>query len=393
VSASPTARRVAGGAAEASEPTFPGVSLPWEDGVGSSTRQAWPATAFIRTLSAYLTTVLPSVERQLAGWRSHADRIPDPTLRRLALDALGKRGNMRGAALLAVLSPGASRAATTRALVSFQCAYNYLDILAEQPSADPVGNGRRLHAALLAALDTSAPCLDWYESNDRREDGYLVGMVEACRAAVGALPSYGLVRNPLLESAARIVDFQALNLGEAQGSCELLERWGSKHTPPASGLAWWETAAAGGSSLGVHALVGLAARPELGLAEVATVERGYFPWIGALHSLLDSAVDVAEDRREGQRNLLGHYSSIEHAQSRIRLLAEVATSQARALGSQHRHEVILSAMIGYYLSALPASDPAMRGLAREVISAAGPMSGVALRLLGTARPFSHLVNR
>jgi hypothetical protein len=126
---------------------------------------------------------------------------------------------------------------------------------------------------------------------------------------------------------------------------------------------------------------------------VATVERGYFPWIGALHSLLDSAVDVAEDRREGQRNLLGHYSSIEHAQSRIRLLAEVATSQARALGSQHRHEVILSAMIGYYLSALPASDPAMRGLAREVISAAGPMSGVALRLLGTARPFSHLVNR
>jgi tetraprenyl-beta-curcumene synthase len=393
MSSSTTARPAARGSGESSEHTFPGVSRARAHAADSDTRQAWPVAAFIQTLSAYATTVVPSVERQLAGWRSHADRIPDAALRRLALEALSKRGNMRGAALLAVLSPRKSRAAATRALVSFQSAYNYLDILAEQPSADPVGNGRRLHSALLAALDTGAPCIDWYALNDQREDGYLLRMIEACRAAVGALPSYELVRGPLLESTSRIIDFQALNLGEAQGGCELLERWGTEQTPAGSGLAWWETAAAGGSSLGVHALIGLAGSPELGRAEIEAVEHAYFPWIGALHSLLDSTVDIAEDRREGQRNLLGHYPSLEQAELRIARLAERAAAEASALGAQRRHEVILAAMVGYYLSAPQASDLDTSGLAQSVTTAAGPMSAAALRLLGAVRPLVRLSGR
>jgi tetraprenyl-beta-curcumene synthase len=357
-------------------------------------RQARLAAAFVRTLAAYSGTILPSVARELARWRSEACGIPDPALRLGALEALKKRGNMQGAALFAMLAPRTGRTEATRALVSFQGAYNYLDILAERPNADPVGNGQRLHAALMAALDPGAPPTDYYALNVHYEDrGYLTRMVETCRAAVSALPSYELVRESLLVSARRIVDFQSFNLGELQGGPELLESWGREHTPSGSGLSWWETAAAGGSSLGVHALIGLAASPQLGLAEIGAVERAYFPWIGALHSLLDSTVDIAEDRRDRQRNLLGYYASLEQAELRLAQLAERATAEARGLHGGRRHEVVLAAMVGYYLSAPQASDLDRRELARSVTSAAGPLSSVALKLLGLARPLARLVRR
>src|SRR6185312_9044343 len=102
------------------------------------------AATFTATVVRYLTTVLPVVTRELRHWHAQASAIPDPTLRANALEALGKRGNMEGAALFAVLAPRSHRRLSVRALVAFQTAYNYLDMLAEQPSADPVANGAQL---------------------------------------------------------------------------------------------------------------------------------------------------------------------------------------------------------------------------------------------------------
>ena len=63
-------------------------------------------------------------------------------LRQLALDALDKRGNIEGAAAFAAFVPLARRAKATRATSAFQAAYNLLDMLGEQPSPDPVRDGR-----------------------------------------------------------------------------------------------------------------------------------------------------------------------------------------------------------------------------------------------------------
>ena len=55
-------------------------------------------------------------------------------------------------------------------MVAFQTAYNYLDLLTEQLGPDPAANARRLHEALLVALDPAAAHLDYYEYNAQHDD-------------------------------------------------------------------------------------------------------------------------------------------------------------------------------------------------------------------------------
>jgi tetraprenyl-beta-curcumene synthase len=186
-------------------------------------------------------------------------------------------------------------------------------------------------------------------------------------------------------AAARIVEFQSLNLGERQGDYDGLERWAREQTPRDSGLRWWGSAAACGSSLGVHALIGLAAQPRPSRERIAAVAAAYHPWIGALHSLLDSLVDIDEDRREGQRNLLSYYACSDQASARLAQLAERAREQARNLADARHHEVILAAMTSHYLAAPTARAREARSIARAVADAAGPLTKSALCLFRAAR--------
>jgi tetraprenyl-beta-curcumene synthase len=349
--------------------------------------------AFCSTVGGYLTSVLPRAMRELGRWRRRASAIPDPVLRSLALDALSKRGNMEGAALFALLAPRRRRAETVRALVAFQTAYNYLDALAEQPSADPVANGRRLHLALLVALDPAATHPDYYALNPQREDdAFLAELVDTCRTALATLPSHDAVAAGAWAAAARIVAFQSLNLTEAQGGHEGLERWARRQTPSYSGLRWWETAAAGGSSLAVHAFIALAAKPDVHEREVEAIQAAYFPSIGALHSLLDSLADVAEDERAGQCNLLSYHGSPEQAALAMTIHARRAVAAARGLPDGVRHEVILTAMATYYLSSPEAATPYARTIADGVAGALGPLVAPALVLFKARRAVASLMH-
>ena len=298
---------------------------------------------------------------------------------------------MQGAALFAVLAPRALRPETVRALVAFQAAYNYLDTLAEQQSAHPVENARRLHRALLVAVDPDIPHEDYYARHPQREDGgYLLEMVECCRASIRVLPSYPQVTRSVQAAAGRIVAFQSLSCDGFEGEYDRLERWARAQAPRESGLRWWESAAAGGSSLGVHVLIGLSARAELEPGEVAAVDHAYFPWIGALHSLLDSVVDVAEDARGGQHNLISHYASQAHAAARLSFLEGRARSATRTLASGYQHEAILTAMECHYLSALEASSPDVVAVADGVAVSAGALSRPVLAMFRAWRRASRL---
>lgn len=342
--------------------------------------------AFCSTVTRYLISVLPRVRRELADLHARACAIPDETLRSLALDALAKRGNMEGAALFAVLAPRAHRATTVRALVAFQAAYNYLDALAEQPSADPPSNGRRLHEALLVAIEPATAHADYYAHHPQGEDGgYLIELVERCRSAFLTLPSHAKVSASAWAAAARIVTFQSFNLTREQGGHDELERWARAQTPPGSGLRWWQTAAAGGSSLAVHALIATAADAEASAIEVAAIEAAYAPWICALHSLLDSLVDIEEDRRAGQRNLLGYHDSPEQVAFALKVLALQAAATAHGLPDAPAHEAILAAMVAYYLSSPALATPAARSAGANVAGAVGPLVSPALSLFRARR--------
>ncbi|HSZ12436.1 MAG TPA: DUF2600 family protein [Solirubrobacteraceae bacterium] len=343
-------------------------------------------------VARYLTSVLPLVRRELAHWRAQARQIPDEALRAHAIEGLSKRGNMEGAALFAVLAPAPRRRETVRALVAFQTAYNYLDTLGEQPSADPVANGRALHRALLDALDPAATRHpDYYTLHPQHEDGgFLVGLLDSCRTAFAALPSHTVVASAATAAAERIVAFQSLNLTERQGGHEALEQWARGQSRACAGLHWWQTAGAGGSSLAVHALIATAADPDAQQRDVAAIEAAYVPWICALHSLLDSLVDVAEDERAGHRNLLSYHASREQAASAMKILAQRATDAAGSLPDELHHRVILTAMAGYYLSSPAARTPYARDIAAGVAAALGPLLPRALVLFKARRALTRL---
>lgn len=344
------------------------------------------AVEFASTALVYAFVIRPTLKRELAHWHTRAGEIPDPTLRRNAHVALAKRGNMEGAALFAVLAPRASRASVVRMLVALQMAYTYLDVLGEQPSADPVADGRQLHSALLAALEPGSPHQDYYACHPRGEDGsFLVDLLGTCRTGVDALPSFEQAGSVARAAIARIIEFQSLNVGERHSSDEALERWASTQPASGDGLHWWETAAAGGSSLLLYATLALAADPELDVEAVRAIECAYHPAVGALHSLLDGLVDVAEDERAGQCNLLRYYPCPQEVDRRLAELAERARSQMRDLAAGRWHEVMLSLMVSHYLSAHELTTPESRATARRVSIAAGSPTSLMLMLFRGAR--------
>jgi tetraprenyl-beta-curcumene synthase len=349
---------------------------------------------FTDTVTCYLAQILPQVTWELAHWRTRAAEIPNEQLRRTAGEALAKQGNIEGAALFATLAPPAHRRGTVRALIAFQSAYNYLDALSELPSEEPVVNADQLHQALLTALHPGASHPDYYAHNpDRGDGGYLIAVLDACRHALAGLPSFPAVALTARAAAARILDFQALNLSERQGGHDALKRWAREVTPAGSGLEWWETAAAAGSSLAVHALIAAAADPHLDRWDAREIDAAYFPSLGALHSLLDSLVDRVEDHESARRCLLDYYLAPADAAVRLEALAIRGAEAIELLPNAHAHRVIATAMCSYYLSAPQCDTAEAHTIAKRLTAALGLPLSVAILMFRSRRLLHTLTHR
>jgi tetraprenyl-beta-curcumene synthase len=347
-------------------------------GLGECVRYAG---AFVFAAVRYWTAVFPRAAVELRRWRRRAALITDPTLRRLALEALDKRGNIEGAAAFATFVPWRQQRMATRALVAFQAAYNHVDLLAEQPHKDPVAHARCLHQALLVALDPAAAQPDYYVLDcDHDDGGYLAEIVERCRVALHQLPAHGAVAAPIRRAGANVVAFQSLSLGGR----EQFEHWARAQAAD-SRLKWWEAAAAGGSSLGVHALIAAAATPSLSATELAAIEDAYLADIGALHSLLDSLVDRAEDAATGQLSLVGCYRSSLDAATRMRSLTASALEAARTLPGGRRHQLLVAAMACHYLSSLERATAETSEPAQAVREVLGGLAAPALAVFRARR--------
>jgi tetraprenyl-beta-curcumene synthase len=345
------------------------------------------AVTFIGAAARYWLNIHPQVRRELRHWREQARAIPDPALRELALTTQRQeRGNLEGAAAYAVLAPRSQCVRVVRALVAFQAIYDYADTLAEQPSADPVGNGRELHRALASALDPGAGHSDYYAHSLQKDDGgYLRELVEACRDAFGALPAHASLAAPAQAAVARIVAFQALahgggDEGGRADAWRAFSRWAAGQLPPETGLKWWETAAGAASSLLVLALIAAAAEPSVCDRDGAAIERAYFPWIGALHLLLDSLIDRADDVRAGRHSLVEHYASPRELADRLQAISVQALRAVKALPNSAEHELILAAMASFYLSQPAARTPAAAPAKAEILATLGERATVAMWL-------------
>lgn len=342
----------------------------------STTHRANLARWFTQAAAHYWLAVYPQVRRELAHWRHRARLIADPALRRLALETQrSKRRNLEGAAAFATFAPAASRAAIIRASVAFQALYDFADTLTEQPRNPDPGRARRLHNGLLAALPGANE-----HSRDACRGDYLTGLIDACRASLAELPSFRTVYELVEVNTQRIVQYQTLIDHPAAFAA-----WAATETPAGSGLRWWETGAACGSSTAVFALIAAAGNPGLRLAQAVAIERAYFPWIGALHTLLDSLIDQPDDLAGGQHSLIEHYRSPILAGGRMGQLASEAARRAGALPGGHGHRLILAGMTSQYASSLRASLPHARASRAAVLDAMGDLAAPTMAVFAARR--------
>lgn len=331
----------------------------------------------------YWLQVFPAAratQRRLLGL---AEAIPDPLLRQDALISHRQKGsNSEGLAALAVLAPAPRRAALAASLVSYQLMLDYLDGVSERPSDDPVDNGLCLHRAFEVALDPEAEHDDYFAHAAAREDGgYLVALIESCRAPLRELPSYPAVRSSLLRQARLCRESQALNHAQHFAPLDArIAEWAARTAEECElevELEWWELlAAAAASSLGVGALLALAARPGAAAADAEQVEFAYFPWASGLNALLDSLVDLDEDPEEASH--LRRYRSFEVAGERLVKFAGCARERVSALPEGGTHEAILAAMGALYLVRPEAWKPGREEISAAVLAALGPFARPAL---------------
>lgn len=344
---------------------------------------AGSAGLFAGAARRYWLQVFPAARSAQRRLRARAESIPDPLLRRDALVAhRDKRSNSEGLAALAVLAPSPRRAELARSLLAYQLMLDYLDGVSERPAPDPIANGHCLHRAFEVALDPDAEHEDYYALAPGREDGgYLVALIETCRAPLHSLPSYPAVRGPLLRQARLCGESQALNHALRFESVEVqLSEWAARTATEAAlevHFDWWELlAAAAASSYTVGALLALAAEPGVGEAEACAVESAYFPWASALNALLDSLVDLDEDPEGGSH--VRRYDSPQIAAERLQTIASGARRRVSELPEGRLHEAIFAAMGALYLAQPEAWRPGREPISNAVLGALGPFARPAL---------------
>jgi tetraprenyl-beta-curcumene synthase len=189
-----------------------------------------------------------------------------------------------------------------------------------------------------------------------------------------------------------MVDYQSLNHGAHGGTRRALASWATRLTPAGTGLRWWETAAGAASSLSVFALIAAAAQPALDVGEAAATERAYFPWIGALHVLLDSLIDRHDDIEAGQHCLVDHYASAEETATRLSAIAAHAMRATEMLPKSVQHATILAAMASFYLSAPATSAPGALLATQRVMETMGALATPTMAVLRARRAAGRLLD-
>ncbi|HST42942.1 MAG TPA: DUF2600 family protein [Conexibacter sp.] len=342
----------------------------------------------LAALARYTVRVIPAARAETARWRSRAEAIPDPAARRLALATLDEEAfNAEAAAVYSLLAPRAARPAVVRLLVPWQLMYDYLDTVTEQPSPGPLERSRRLHRAL--ALSIESPGGDVSFAADAGDGGYLDALVAACRQRFWALAAAAAVAPSAAAEARRCAEAQSqTHAAMLTGDLGPLRRWAAGDRVE-HGLRWWETAAAGISSLAVHALLASAADPATTAADAARIA-DRCTGVCALSTMLDSLVDVTADARSGNVSYVAQYPDATAAGA----LAELAATSARdaaALPHAATHRTIVSGLAAFYLTDPNArATPQTAAASDAVIAALQPSVAPALRLLRLRRRLAAL---
>ncbi|HEY8486295.1 MAG TPA: DUF2600 family protein, partial [Limnochordales bacterium] len=186
-----------------------------------------------------------------------------------------------------------------------------------------------------------------------------------CQRCCGELPGYARIGELNARMAALYAGMQARKHARPGVRRRLLAGWFDRRFGQAPGsLAWWELAAACGSTLPVFAVCAAGARgPEP--AEVLAIWHAYFPWVASLHILLDYLIDQHEDAAARELNFASCYRAAGRAQARVGALYRRCLALACALPRPAFHRLVVAGLAAVYLS-----DPKAAALGSLVASLA-----------------------
>lgn len=320
--------------------------------------------------------VYPRVRKELQKWGAVAQKCPDEKLKRLALASLKlKRFHCQGGSVFAAAVPRLYQQPLTRAIIALQTISDYLDNLCDRAGICDGPAFAQLHRAFLDALNPAekASISNYYFLYPHQQDGgYLNSLVKICQQALAALPGYPLVKESALTLAGLYCALQ-VNKHLAPGEREKrLVDWLQPLLPRYRQLFWWELAAATGSTLGIFALLALAAEETPSAGNVEKISRAYFPWIGGLHILLDYFIDQAEDRDNGDLNFVFYYADVHQARQRLQFFLEQSLQHAEDLPDPAFHRLIIKGLPAMYFSDPKVSAQNFLAAGDDFFVAAGP---------------------
>lgn len=297
---------------------------------------------------AFLRRIVPLAASALSGVRESAERIPDDLLRAEALASVdGKSYHVAGAAILATFLDTPSAQRYVDVVAPLETIYDYLDNLCDRhPDVDAAAYPM-LHLAIADALDPHAPTRNYYALGPAGNDGgYLRELVQRTQRALREVPELETMRPLFAEAAALYAEMQSfkhLPPGERELACVA---WYERHRARFHDLDWHEFACAAGSQFQVYGPLYAAFAGE----SVCDAYDAYFPYVSALHVLLDAFIDEAEDRAHGELNFADVYGNARSLRERCAYLAEAARARFTAMTFPARHRFVLRIMTLFYLS-------------------------------------------
>ncbi|UOF90580.1 tetraprenyl-beta-curcumene synthase family protein [Fodinisporobacter ferrooxydans] len=303
--------------------------------------------------------VLPRAKCMFDQYHQLALQIPNPELRKQALASMGsKQFHADGGSVYVLLAKDAMDD-MSRFIVAFQTISDYLDNLCDRSTSLDPEDFRQLHVAMTDAVNPAVnPAKRHYYRyrEDQDDGGYLCRLVEDCQAVLRRFPHYSLVQTTVEQLVVLYSELQThkhVNIEERENR---LIQWWEQHRQLAPAFHWWEFAAATGSTLGVFVLCALASNPALTPKRAEEVVKCYFPWMGAVHILLDYLIDQEEDRKGGDLNFVSYYENWEQTVQRIEWIVDQTRRHVSDLPDASFHQLVVQGLMGLYLSDMKARN-------------------------------------
>jgi tetraprenyl-beta-curcumene synthase len=322
-------------------------------------------------IARFLVQIVPLAAAALSVIRDEAQKIPDSRLREQAVASVdGKSYHVAGACILATFLDRERARAYVDIVAPLETIYDYLDNLCDRHpdvahEAYPV-----LHYAIADALDPTASPRDYYALGPLGDDGgYLRRLVTRTQQGLSNLPNLAALRPYFSEAAAfyaQLQTYKHLSAGERELACV---KWYEANLPRFAALDWHEFACAAGSQFQVYGplYAAFAGLPD----EIGATYDAYFPYLSALHVLLDSFIDQDEDRAHGELNFATVYGSPAALRARARWIANVARERFGTLRDPYYHRFVLEVMTLFYLSHAKVSAQRLDREARAILRANG----------------------